>query len=119
MSHDDGSPVTGPDPGLGDALRRLVEPSDTPAFTRRVMARIVVPAPVTPLWGTLSSWARAGIPAALAVAAGIALFVLTRSGPAPTLEEALVGSGGSNTAQVLASQDPPGASLLFDSPETP
>ena len=86
-----------PDPLLGDALRRALDPEDgedgNSAFVARVLARVADVR--APSWDhVLARWARAGVAAAifLAVAAG---YFVGRAGvaapaPRPTMTDVLL-----------------------------
>jgi|SRR6185503_5169068 len=113
-----------PDPELGAALRRALDPprGDQAAFVQRVMARYdgALAAATVPTWEVLAAWSRRGI--ALAAAAAIlAGFLLGRALQTPdapeTFDTAMApasGQGGGLTALVTAT-DPPDASVVFAS----
>jgi hypothetical protein len=80
-----------PDPAIGDALRRALEPGDDSAFVARVVAQVErVRAGAGASWdAVLAGWARVGVAAAvtIALAAG---YLLGRSAAAPTPRRASV-----------------------------
>ncbi len=104
-----------PDPVLGAALRRLLEPGDPAAFVARVVARYDAARAEGPLWDVLAGWSRPGIAAAVlaVLAAG---FLFGRLIRAPVgLDEVLVSSTAGDTAPavLITAQRPPDASVLF------
>jgi hypothetical protein len=104
-----------PDPELGAALRRALDPphGDEAAFVARVMVRYdgALAAATVPTWEVLAAWSRRGI--ALATAAAIAGFLLGRalqtSEPPATLDAALT------PVALINATDPPDASVVFAS----
>jgi hypothetical protein len=111
-----------PDPDLGAALRRALEPADQAAFVARVLA-----AAARPLAGAaggarspvdvLAGWARPGI-AAAAVAALVAGYALGRELATRTeesLDEAMVTAlaPSASAAALAASAGPPDGSVVF------
>jgi hypothetical protein len=77
-----------PDPRLGDALRQALEPADVAAFVARVLAR-AEHAPASVSWeAVLARWARAGVAAAMFVAA-LAGYVVGRAAAPPTSRPSL------------------------------
>jgi hypothetical protein len=104
-----------PDPELGAALRRALDPprGDEAAFVGRVMARYdgALAAATVPTWEVLAAWSRRGI--ALAAAAALAGFLLGRalqtSEPPATLDAALT------PVALINATDPPDASVVFAS----
>jgi hypothetical protein len=114
-----------PDPELGAALRRALDPprGDQGAFVARVMARYdgALAAATVPTWEVLAAWSRRGI-AVAAVAAILAGFLLGRAlqnaEPPETFDTAMAAmaptSGPGVTALVTAT-DPPDASVVFAS----
>jgi hypothetical protein len=105
-----------PDPELGAALRRALDPArdDHAAFVARVMARYdgALSAAMVPTWQVLAAWSRRGIAAAVASAA-LAGFLLGRALQAPdaaaTLDAALT------PVAFINATDPPDASVVFAS----
>jgi|SRR6267378_2019995 len=103
-----------PDPELGAALRRALDPprDDQAAFVARVMARFdrARSAALVPTWQVLAAWSRRGIVAA-AAAAAVAGFLLGRALLAPeapaTLDAALT------PVAFINATDPPDASVVF------
>ena len=110
-----------PDPELGAALRRALDPprGDQAAFVARVMARYdgALAAATVPTWEVLAAWSRRGI--ALAAAAAIlAGFVLGRALQTPepeTLDTAMGPTTGPGVTALVAATDPPDASVVFAS----
>jgi hypothetical protein len=79
-----------PDPTLGAALRRALEPDDQESFVARVLARAQEAQRAT--WDSvLARWARTGV-AAAALIALVAGYVVGRASPsgAPTVADALI-----------------------------
>ena len=105
-----------PDPELGAALRRALDPprDDQAAFVARVMARYdgALAAATVPTWAVLAAWSRRGI-AVAAAAAVLAGFLLGRALQAPeapaTLDAALT------PVAFINATDPPDASVVFAS----
>ena len=110
-----------PDPELGAALRRALDPprDDQAAFVARVMARYdgALAAATVPTWEVLAAWWRRGI--AVAAAAVLAGFLLGRALQAPeapeTIDAAMVPSSGPGLAALVTATDPPDASVVFAS----
>jgi len=108
-----------PDPELGAALRRALQPSGHKAFVARVVARAAA-APRAGSWDVLAGWAGRGIAAALLLAAGAGFAAGRAMQPAAgaSMDEALVmgsaDSGAAATAVVRGSR-PPDASIVFAS----
>jgi len=68
----------GPEPVLGEALRRALDPGDPAAFVARVLARASEVRAGS--WdAVLARWSRVGVAAAMVIAAG-AGYLLSRSG---------------------------------------
>lgn len=111
-----------PDPELGAALRRALDPSrdDHAAFVARVMARYdgALAAATVPTWEVLAAWARRGIAAAVA-AAVLAGFLVARSLQTPELPEtfdaAMAPASGPGLTALINATDPPDASVVFAS----
>jgi hypothetical protein len=110
-----------PDPELGAALRRALDPprDDQAAFVARVMARYdgALAAGAAPTWQVLAAWGRRGI--AVAAAAALAGFLLGRALQAPeapeTIDAAMAPSSGTGLTALLTATDPPDASVVFAS----
>jgi hypothetical protein len=110
-----------PDPELGAALRRALDPprDDQAAFVARVMARYdgALAAATVPTWEVLAAWWRRGI--AVAAAAVLAGFLLGRALQTPeapeTIDAAMVPSSGPGLAALVTATDPPDASVVFAS----
>jgi hypothetical protein len=110
-----------PDPELGTALRRALDPprGDQAAFVARVMARydVVLAAATVPTWQVLAGWWRRGI--AVAAAAVLAGFLLGRALQAPeapeTIDAAMAPSTGTGLTALVTATDPPDASVVFAS----
>jgi hypothetical protein len=105
-----------PDPELGAALRRALDPprDDQAAFVARVMARYdgALAAATVPTWEVLAAWSRRGIAlaAAAAVLGGFLLGrVLQTPEPPETLDAALT------PIALINATDPPDASVVFAS----
>jgi hypothetical protein len=104
-----------PDPELGTALRRALDPprDDQAAFVARVMAHYdgALAAATVPTWEVLAAWWRHGI--AVAAAAVLAGFLLGRALQSPevpaTLDAAL------SPVAFINATDPPDASVVFAS----
>ncbi|HEV8303776.1 MAG TPA: hypothetical protein VGQ25_02335 [Gemmatimonadales bacterium] len=109
-----------PDPELGAALRRALEPGDQAEFVARVMARYdaTLAEASVPTWEVLARWARPGIAAAV-VAAVFGGFQLGRTLHAPdapaTLDAAMAPTSGPGLAALVTAPEPPDASVLFAS----
>lgn len=110
-----------PDPELGAALRRALDPprDDQAAFVARVMARYdpAWTAATVPAWEVLAGWARRGIAAAL-VAAVVGGFLLGRTLQTPepeTIDAAMAPTSGPGVAALVAATYPPDASIVFAS----
>ena len=101
-----------PDPELGAALRRALEPGDSAVFVARVVAGF--DSARAPAWDVLAGWAGRGI-AVAGLAALLAGLLLGRlPARAAGVEDALVASGeGGATTALLAGQRPPDASVVF------
>jgi hypothetical protein len=111
-----------PDPELGAALRRALDPAadNQAAFVARVMARYdaaLLEASV-PTWEVLARWARPGIAAAV-VAAVLGGFLLGRTLRTPdeaaTFDTAMAPTSGPGLAALVTAPEPPDASVLFAS----
>ncbi|HKC41047.1 MAG TPA: hypothetical protein VKC15_16015 [Gemmatimonadales bacterium] len=111
-----------PDPELGAALRRALDPprGDQAAFVARVMARYdgALTAATVPTWEVLAAWSRRGI--ALAAAAAIlAGFLLGRALQTPedpeTFDAAIAPTSGPGVTALVTATDPPDASVVFAS----
>jgi hypothetical protein len=110
-----------PDPELGGALRRALDPprNDQAAFVARVMARYdgALAAATVPTWEVLAGWARRGIAAAL-VAAVVGGFLLGQALQSPepeTFDAAMAPTSGPGVAALVTATDPPDASIVFAS----
>ena len=110
-----------PDPELGGALRRALDPprNDQAAFVARVMARYdgALAAATVPTWEVLAAWSRRGIAAAL-VAAVVGGFLLGRALQSPepeTFDAAMAPTSGPGVAALVTATDPPDASIVFAS----
>jgi len=111
-----------PDPELGAALRRALDPPrhDQAAFVARVMARYdgALAAATVPTWEVLAAWSRRGI-AVAAAAAVLGGFLLGRAmqtpDPPETFDTALAPASGPGLTQLVTATDPPDASVVFAS----
>lgn len=109
-----------PDPELGAALRRALEPADQPAFVARVLARYdqALAAATAPTWDVLARWSRRGL-AAAAAAAVLGGFLLGRELRAPppdapaTLDAAIAPVDGPGLTALVTAAGPPDASVVF------
>lgn len=106
-----------PDPVLGTALRRALEPGEHQTFVARVRAATAATQPGSAGVATfdlLAAWAARGIAAAAAVAL-LAGFLVVRSLDAPAgVEEAFASvTEAEGTTALLAGQRPPDASVVF------
>lgn len=104
-----------PDPLVGDALRRLLTPSDDAAFVARVLASAARPAVRSPV-DILAHWARPGIAAAVVAAMIGGLVVGRRLAAQPDgLDEAMATSLSATpaTAALASSEGPPDGSVAF------
>ena len=112
-----GSPFFhGPDPELGAALRRALEPGDQTEFVARVRAALGTARPRT--WDVLEQWAGRGlVAAALAVLAAGLLVARVQRGPAG-LDEAFA-AGFGDSALAFAAETPPDPSVVFATPGGP
>jgi hypothetical protein len=103
-----------PDPELGAALRRALDPprDDQAAFVARVMARYdgALAAATVPTWEVLAAWSRRGI-AAAAAAAVLAGFLVARAVQAPEPPEVL--DAALTPVAFINATDPPDASVVF------
>lgn len=110
-----------PDPELGAALRRALDPPrhDQAAFVQRVMARYdeALAAATVPTWEVLAGWARRGIAAALvaAVAGGFLLGRALQTPEPETFDAAMAPTSGPGVAALVTATDPPDASIVFAS----
>ncbi|HMJ59138.1 MAG TPA: hypothetical protein VK467_08370 [Gemmatimonadales bacterium] len=110
-----------PDPELGGALRRALDPprNDQAGFVARVMARYdgALAAATVPTWEVLAGWARRGIAAALvaAVAGGFLLGRALQSPEPETFDAAMAPTSGPGVAALVTATDPPDASIVFAS----
>lgn len=81
-----------PNPLIGDALRQVLEPGDAAEFVARVLARAEQVR--APSWdAVLARWARAGVAAAVLVAAAAGYLVGRAAGTPtgrPSLDDALL-----------------------------
>jgi len=111
-----------PDPELGAALRRALDPprDDQAAFVARVMARYdgALAAATVPTWEVLAAWSRRGI--ALAAAAAVVVgFLLGRAlrtrEPLETFDTAMAPASGPGLTALVTATDPPDASVVFAS----
>ena len=111
-----------PDPELGAALRRALDPPrhDQAAFVARVMARYdsALAAATVPTWEVLAAWSRRGI--ALAAAAAVVVgFLLGRAlqtrEPVETFDTAMAPASGPGLTALVTATDPPDASVVFAS----
>ncbi len=113
-----------PDPELGAALRRALDPprDDRAAFVARVMARYdgALADATVPTWEVLAAWSRRGI--ALAAAAAVLVgFLLGRALQTPepetfdTAMAAMAPTSGPGVAALVTATDPPDASIVFAS----
>ena len=104
-----------PDPELGAALRRALDPprGDQTAFVARVMARYdgALAAATVPTWQVLAGWWRRGI--AVAAAAVLAWFLLGRALRVPEAPETL--DAALSPVALINATDPPDASVVFAS----
>ncbi len=111
-----------PDPELGAALRRALDPArnDQAAFVARVMARYdgALAAGTVPTWEVLAAWSRRGL-AAAAAAAVLVGFLLGRALQAPepreTFDTAMAPANGPGLTALVTATDPPDASVVFAS----
>jgi len=111
-----------PDPELGAALRRALDPprDDQAAFVGRVMARYdgALAAATVPTWEVLAAWSRRGL-AAAAVAAVLMGFLFGRSlqkgEPPDTFGTAMASTSGPGLTALVTATDPPDASVVFAS----
>jgi hypothetical protein len=110
-----------PDPELGAALRRALDPprDDQAAFVARVMARYdeALTAGTVPTWEVLAAWSRRGLAAAAAAAVLIGFLVgrsLQMSDPPETFDTAMASSSGPGLTALVTASDPD-ASVVFAS----
>jgi len=111
-----------PDPELGAALRRALDPprGDQAAFVARVMARYdgALAAATVPTWELLAQWSRRGI-AVAAAAAVVVGFLLGRAlktrEPLETFDTAMAPASGPGLTALVTATDPPDASVVFAS----
>lgn len=109
-----------PDPELGAALRRALEPADQVAFVARVLARYdqALAQATVPAWELLARWSRRGL-AAAAAAAVLGGFLLGRELSAPdaqaTLDAAIAPVDGPGLTALVTASGPPDASVVFAS----
>jgi GNAT superfamily N-acetyltransferase len=116
-----------PDPELGAALRRALDPprGDQVAFVARVMARYdqALATSTVPTLEVLAAWARRGIAAALvaAVAGGFLLGRALQTSEPETFDAtmatmaAMAPTSGAGVAALVTATDPPDASIVFAS----
>ncbi len=110
-----------PDPELGAALRRALDPprDDQAAFVAGVMARYdeALAAATVPTWEVLAAWSRRGITLA-AAAAVLVGFLVGRALQTPepeTFDTAMAPTSGPGVAALVTATDPPDASIVFAS----
>jgi hypothetical protein len=111
-----------PDPELGAALRRALDPprDDQEAFVARVLARYdsTLAAATVPTWEVLAAWSRRGI-AVAAAAAVLVGFLLGRAlqtrEPLETFDAAMAPASGPGLTALVTASDPPDASVVFAS----
>jgi hypothetical protein len=114
-----------PDPEVGAALRELLSSGDDGAFAERVAtaATIVLGREMASgWWEVLGAWARPGVAAAVALAAGATLWLAVASVPADsdaTIEDALRRAGETVATPVLvaATSEPDLERLMWDVPD--
>ena len=108
-----------PDPELCAALRAALEPKDDhQAFAARVMAQYerALDRASVPTLDVLASWFRPGIAAAVAALILGFLFGRTVLMPAPaSFDTAMAPVERPGLADLVTSQDPPDASVVFSS----
>ncbi|HEV8398541.1 MAG TPA: hypothetical protein VGQ18_01760 [Gemmatimonadales bacterium] len=110
-----------PDPELGAALRRALDPprGNQTAFVARVMARYdeTLAASTVPTWEVLAAWSRRGIAAALvaAVAGGFLLGRALQTSEPEIFDAAMAPTSGPGVAALVTATDPPDASIVFAS----
>ena len=110
-----------PDPELGAALRRALDPprGDQVAFVARVMARYdqALATSTVPTLEVLAAWARRGIAAALvaAVAGGFLLGRALQTPEPESFDAAMAPTSGPGVAALVTASDPPDASIVFAS----
>ena len=110
-----------PDPELGTALRRALDPprDDHAAFVARVMAGYedALAAATVPTWEVLAGWARRGIAAAViaAVVGGYLLGQALKRPEPETFDAAMAPTSGPGVAALVTATDPPDASIVFAS----
>src|SRR3989442_14865787 len=104
-----------PDPVIGAALRRALEPGDEAGFVARLLARLETVRPR--YWEVLASWARVGIAAAV-VAALVGGFTVGRALRASaSLDDAIAaGARGPPPPALLPPQRPPDAGGVVATP---
>lgn len=105
-----------PDPALGAALRRALDPGDNQAFVARVMTVTAATRPGSAGVATLdllAAWAARGIAAAAVVLLAGFLAVRTFQAPAGVEEAFASPSEGEATTALLSGQRPPDASVVF------
>jgi hypothetical protein len=109
-----------PDPELGAALRRALEPADQTGFVARVLARYdqALAEATVPTWELLARWSRRGL-AAAAAAAVLGGFLLGRELRTPdapaTLDAAIAPVDGPGLTALVTASGPPDASVVFAS----
>lgn len=105
-----------PDPVLGAALARALDPADpdTRAFVARVLARAETARAAPPTWEVLAGWAGRGIAAAALAALLVGLAVVQSSREPVGVEEAFTPSVESEaTTALLSGTRPPDPSVVF------
>jgi hypothetical protein len=111
-----------PDPELGTALRRALEPGEATqaAFVARVLAAYDAAraASSVPTWDVLATWARPRVAAAV-VAAALCGFLVGRAFQAQDtpadFDTAFEPTSGPGLAAFVTASDPPDASVVFAS----
>ena len=73
--------ASGPDPVVGELLRRHFEPADPEAFAARVLGRLGQRRGRTQ-WEILAGWSRPGIAAGLMLAAALGYWMVLHQDPA-------------------------------------
>jgi len=105
-----------PDPVLGNALHRALDPGDQAAFVARVMAALETARAAH--WDVLASWARAGIAAAVLAVILLGGILAARPNRTPaSLDDVLALAAGPSAGVLVGASSPPEPSVVFPSAE--
>jgi len=105
-----------PDPVLGNALQRALDPDDQAAFVARVMTALENAR--TAHWDVLASWARAGIAAAVLAVILLGGFLAGRpTRSVASLDDVLALAAPPSAGVLVGASSPPEPSVVLPSAE--